>query len=94
MIYQPNSHRLPAVRRAGEAEDGPRLREEAGRVASVEPVADHHSLLVTRHHQVFIRRGPVHRWDGALQHTIQYLAENYAQEYLKVAGEAAASRGQ
>ena len=66
MVFLPNSHTVPGVRGAGETEDGPGLGEEAGAVSRVEPVDDHDSFLIPRHHQVFIHRGPVHGWDGAL----------------------------
>lgn len=61
MVSLPNSHIVPGMRRAGEAEDGSGLREEAGRVTSVVPVTDHHAFLIPGHHQVFIHRGPVQR---------------------------------
>lgn len=61
VVVLPHSHRAPGVRGAGEAEDGPGLREEAGGVSCVVPVTDHNAFLIPRHHQVFIHRRPVHR---------------------------------
>lgn len=66
MVFSPHSHSAPGVRGAGEAEDGPGLGKEAGGVAGVEPVTDHDALLISRHHQVFIHRRPVHRCHGGL----------------------------
>lgn len=68
--FLPHSHRAPGVRGAGQAEDGTRLREVAGCVSGVVPVAHHHTLLVARHHQVAINWRPVDRCDSSL-HTRQ-----------------------
>ena len=54
---------------AGEGEQGLGEREEAAAVSGVEPVADHHPLVISGHHQVLIGWGPVERHDGALQNT-------------------------
>lgn len=66
-VNVPHSHCAPGVRGAGEAEDGPGLGEEAGGVSCVVPVTNHNALLIPRHHQIFIHRGPVHRCDGGLR---------------------------